>query len=118
KAAQRYDAAVKKFTDDGGSVPAARLTALNEKLYKNERLFLSEKGLPGRPWFKHQIYAPGAYTGYAVKTIPMVREAIKQSKWSEAEEGVTRVGDILTRVASHINDAAGELEKMAGAAGK
>src|SRR5207248_1661606 len=116
------DVAAKKALENGDSgganLTAASLQALNEKLYKTERLFLNEKGLPGRPWFKHQIYAPGAYTGYAVKTIPMVREAIEQSKWTEAEEGVTRVGDILTRVANHINDAAGELEKMVGTQGK
>jgi N-acetylated-alpha-linked acidic dipeptidase len=87
---------------------------LNEKLYKTERLFLSEKGLPGRPWFKHQIYAPGAYTGYAVKTIPYVREALEQFKWSEAEEGVNIVGDILQKEAKQISDAAADLEKAAG----
>ena len=118
QAAHRYEAAAKKAFDSGGHLSAASLQALNEKLYKTERLFLNEKGLPGRPWFKHQIYAPGAYTGYAVKTIPMVREAIEQSKWTEAEEGVTRVGDILTRVATYINDAAAELEKLAGAPGR
>jgi hypothetical protein len=40
--------------------------------------------LPRRPWFEHLIYAPGAYTGYGVKTIPGVREAIEQKKWKEA----------------------------------
>ena len=112
KAAQRYDAALKKFTEDGRSVPTPRLAALNEKLYKSERLFLSDKGLPGRPWFKHQIYAPGAYTGYAVKTMPAVREAIEQYKWAEATEGVTIVGAILQKEAAAVDEAAAQLEQL------
>ena len=115
RAAQRYDSATRKvFDNSGAKFAAASLHELNEKLYKTERLFLSEKGLPGRPWFKHQIYAPGAYTGYAVKTIPVVREALEQYKWTEAEEGVNTVGEILKREAAQINDAASELEKMNG----
>jgi N-acetylated-alpha-linked acidic dipeptidase len=98
----------------GAGLSAASLQGLNEKLYKTERLFLSEKGLPGRPWFKHQIYAPGAYTGYAVKTIPAVREALEQFKWSEAEEGVNTVGEILQREAAQIDGAASDLENLAG----
>ncbi|HMC30070.1 MAG TPA: transferrin receptor-like dimerization domain-containing protein, partial [Candidatus Angelobacter sp.] len=112
KAAQRYDAAAKNFLGGGSKANAATLMALNERLYKSERLFLSEKGLPGRPWFKHQIYAPGAYTGYAVKTIPAVREAIEQYKWAEAQEGVATVGDILMREAASVNEAASQLEQL------
>ena len=59
--------------------------ALNELLYKSERRLTNEQGLPRRPWFKHQIYAPGFYTGYGVKTIPGVREAIEQKLWAEVE---------------------------------
>ena len=112
KAAQRYDAALKNFPAGGSKANAATLMALNERLYKSERLFLSEKGLPGRPWFKHQIYAPGAYTGYAVKTIPAVREAIEQYKWTEAQEGVTTVSDILQKEAASVNEAAAQLEQL------
>jgi N-acetylated-alpha-linked acidic dipeptidase len=110
RAAQRYDAALKKVAASSG--PPASFTALNEKIYQSERVFLSDKGLPGRPWFKHQIYAPGAYTGYAVKTIPAVREAIEQFKWQEAEEAVTTVGQILEKEAALVNDAAASLEQM------
>jgi N-acetylated-alpha-linked acidic dipeptidase len=114
RAAQRYDAAVKKsFQNGGANLTMASLTSLNEKLYKSERLFLSDKGLPGRPWFKHQIYAPGAYTGYAVKTIPAVREAIEQFNWDQAEEGVNLVGQILGKEAALVNEAASYLEQLA-----
>ncbi|NNE68652.1 MAG: M28 family peptidase, partial [Pyrinomonadaceae bacterium] len=48
--------------------PSSRITGLNELLFKTERALTSENGLPGRNWFRHQIYAPGFYTGYGVKT--------------------------------------------------
>jgi N-acetylated-alpha-linked acidic dipeptidase len=47
-----------------------------------ERAFLRDEGLPGRPWFKHQVYAPGFYTGYGVKTLPAIREALEQRQCS------------------------------------
>ena len=49
-------------------------------------------GLPDRPWYRHVIYAPGLYTGYGVKTIPGVREAIEQKRWQEADQQIQRVG--------------------------
>ncbi len=67
--------------------------------------------MPGRPWFKHQIYAPGFYTGYDVKTIPGVREAIEQKKWSQAGSEITRVAKILEDEARLVHSVAGGLEK-------
>jgi N-acetylated-alpha-linked acidic dipeptidase len=61
---------------------------LNSILNDSERKLLSENGLPGRPWYRHQIYAPGLYTGYGVKTLPGIREAIEQRKWPEAQENI------------------------------
>jgi N-acetylated-alpha-linked acidic dipeptidase len=55
-------------------------------LQRLEQQLTSRQGLPGRPWFRHMIYAPGLYTGYGVKTLPGIREAIEQRRWSEAEE--------------------------------
>lgn len=62
--------------------------ALNNLLFSSERTLLSANGLPRRPWYKHQIYAPGYYTGYGVKTLPGIREAIEQRKWKEAQENI------------------------------
>lgn len=56
--------------------PNTNLNKLNELLYQAEQKLLSPNGLPRRPWYKHTIYAPGFYTGYGVKTLPGVREAI------------------------------------------
>ncbi len=53
---------------------AEEMVSLNAILYKAERSLLQEKGLPRRPWYKHQIYAPGFYTGYGVKTLPGVEK--------------------------------------------
>jgi len=55
---------------------------------ESERRLTNPEGLPGRPWFKHEIYAPGQYTGYEAKTIPGVREALELKRWKEAEEQV------------------------------
>ena len=55
---------------------------------KTERALTRKEGLPRRPWYVHQIYAPGFYTGYGVKTLPGVREALEQRNWKEAEEQI------------------------------
>ena len=68
-------------------------------------------GLPGRPWFRHQIYAPGVYTGYGVKTIPGVREAIEQKRWSEAGPQIERAAGVLEREAALVERAAAELAR-------
>jgi N-acetylated-alpha-linked acidic dipeptidase len=65
--------------------------------------------LPGRPWYKHQIYAPGFYTGYSVKTLPAVREAIEQKKWTEVDADIATVSKILEDEAALIDSAAAKL---------
>jgi N-acetylated-alpha-linked acidic dipeptidase len=86
------------------SDPATR-DQLNLILMRAERAMTREEGLPRRPWFKHQVYAPGFYTGYGVKTLPAVREAIEQHDWREAEAQVPLVAATLDRVASEIDAA-------------
>lgn len=73
---------------DTSNLSSEAKIALNKKLMQAERMLTSEQGLPRRPWFKHQIYAPGFYTGYGVKTLPGVREAIEQKNWKEAQEQI------------------------------
>ena len=84
--------------------------ALNEMLYQSERKLTSEQGLPRRPWFKHEIYAPGFYTGYGVKTIPGVREAIEEKKWDEVQPEVKKASTAIQALASQIDAAARMLE--------
>jgi N-acetylated-alpha-linked acidic dipeptidase len=85
-------------------------TALNAKLRQSEQQLLDASGLPSRPWYRHLLYAPGLYTGYGVKTIPGVREAIEQAKYKEAETEVTRVAAAVTRLSTLVNSAAGDVE--------
>ena len=61
---------------------------LNGILYASERKLMNENGLPGRPWYRHQVYAPGLYTGYGVKTLPGIREAVEQREWKEAQDNI------------------------------
>ena len=58
---------------------------------------LLSRSNPNRPWYKHLLYAPGAYTGYAVKTIPGVREAIEQKEYAEADKQIARAAKALDR---------------------
>ncbi len=72
-----------------GEVPgwrAHRCAAINAQLIGVERTLTLPDGLPGRPWYRNQIYAPGLYTGYGVKTLPGVRESIEEKQWKLAEE--------------------------------
>ena len=82
-----------------------KLQDLNRLLYQSERMLTNPRGLPKRPWFKHQIYAPGLYTGYGVKTVPWVREALEREEWDEADEGVKVVGESLTRLSELLESA-------------
>jgi N-acetylated-alpha-linked acidic dipeptidase len=70
-----------------------------------ERALSRTEGLPGRPWYRHQIYAPGRYTGYGVKTLPAVREAIELRNWREAEEQAVVAGRTLEGFAAHLDRA-------------
>jgi len=51
-----------------------------------EQALIDSDGLPTRPWFKHMVYAPGMLTGYGVKTLPGVREALEARRWDEANQ--------------------------------
>jgi N-acetylated-alpha-linked acidic dipeptidase len=116
ESARAYQKAVKAVETNGGAgLDAATIDSVNQLLMQTERAFFSDAGLPGRSWFKHQIYAPGAYTGYGVKTLPAVREAIEQRKWSVAEQSTVSVGQILEDESKAIKAATAKLESMAPA---
>ncbi len=78
---------------------------VNAKLIESERRLTDTTGLPNRPWFRHMIYAPGFYTGYGVKTIPGVREAIEQRRWTEADSQIARVSKALESEAALLDSA-------------
>jgi N-acetylated-alpha-linked acidic dipeptidase len=111
KSAERYSKELSKWRDSGSpQLPAEKIKLLNADLMQVPRWFLSEKGLPERPWFKNQIYAPGAYTGYGAKPIAAVREYMDEKKWKEADAQIPGVAQVIERVAAGINKAADDLE--------
>ena len=99
------DAARDAAKKPDGSLSSAKARALNAVLLTLERSMASDEGLPGRTWYRHLVYAPGFYTGYGVKTLPLVREAIEARRWNEVEEAVARTAAMLNRLAGEIGRA-------------
>ena len=115
RAAARYKAAYAKLAEANPTVwDSPELQAINQQLILTERTFMTTEGLKERPWFKHQIYAPGAYTGYGVKTIPAVREMMEEDKWTDADAGSVIAGGVLMKQAALVDSIAAELEKLVG----
>jgi N-acetylated-alpha-linked acidic dipeptidase len=110
RSAMEYHKALEQANANGGAALAsASLTQVNKMLIESERKLTNSQGLPNRPWFKHQLYAPGFYTGYAAKTVPAVREAIDQKQWKLADEGIVVVARVLQQGAELISAAAQKL---------
>ncbi|MDT5060782.1 MAG: hypothetical protein QOH63_1241 [Acidobacteriota bacterium] len=105
ESARSFDALMTEAAQAGRVLPAEAQKSLDEALMQTERAMTREQGLPRRPWFKHQIYAPGFYTGYGVKTLPGVREAIEQRNWQEAGEQVSIVAETINNLSAAIDRA-------------
>ena len=114
-AAAEFDKAYAAWRDrppvmQASNAPSAgKLATVNERLLKVERAFLLADGLKNRPWFRHSLYAPGFYTGYGVKTVPGVREAIEQGTWQDVDAEIARVAATIQREATLIRQAATDL---------
>jgi len=108
QAADRYkkslEAARSRLTPD-------QIRAINKGVIQSERHLTDTGGLPRRPWYRHMLYAPGFYTGYGVKTMPGVREALEQKNYAEAEREIVRVAEALTREAQLIDGVTQALEQ-------
>ena len=96
---EELNAAMKRPAD------AHRLARVNELLARAEGALLLPDGLPGREWYRHQIYAPGRYTGYSAKTLPGVREAAEAQHWEQANQQVHRLALALKAMAEQIEEA-------------
>jgi N-acetylated-alpha-linked acidic dipeptidase len=103
QSAKKYDNALATAMDRGISRETAN--RLNAQLRQMERHLTRDEGLPGRPWYRHFLYAPGQYTGYGVKTIPSVREPMELRNWKEAEAQVPVTAKILENYATEIDRA-------------
>jgi N-acetylated-alpha-linked acidic dipeptidase len=73
-----------KAFETAAAQASGNLARVKQVLYQTERALVLEKGLPAREWYRHHIYAPGMYTGYGVKTLPGIREAVEAGRWDEA----------------------------------
>jgi N-acetylated-alpha-linked acidic dipeptidase len=111
-AADRYAKAVAAVGRDR-LADASFVGAVNARLRQSERQFLDGAGLPNRAWYRHLLYAPGFYTGYGVKTLPAVREAIEQRFYKDVEAEVARAARAIEREVALIDAAAGDLERGA-----
>jgi N-acetylated-alpha-linked acidic dipeptidase len=110
RSAAEYRKALDQANAGGGApLASASLAEVNKLLIESERKLTNAEGLPNRPWFKHQLYAPGFYTGYGVKTVPAVREAIELKKWRLADEGIVVVSRVLQDEAALISSVAAKL---------
>ncbi len=112
-AAIAYEAAIAKLDGLTAAQITARratLAAVNVQLARTEQVLADSGGLPRRPWFRHLLYAPGFYTGYGVKTMPGIREAVEQRRPAEAQAEAARVAAALDRYAVAVGRAAAALE--------
>ncbi|MCZ6794929.1 MAG: M28 family peptidase [Planctomycetota bacterium] len=109
RSATEYSEALRAFHAGGGSRSGRQLAEVDRVLYRSERALTNDQGLPRRPWFRHVIYAPGYYTGYGVKTLPGVREAIEERRWDEAEKQIAVAARAIEELASRIRRAAAGL---------
>jgi N-acetylated-alpha-linked acidic dipeptidase len=104
--APKFDAAIaaaKKFEQAGGKIAdhqrklSGDAARLNKALREAERTLLVPDGLPNRPWFRHVIYAPGQYTGYAAVVIPGVNEAIDKHDLERTKQQIEVLTEALNR---------------------
>ncbi len=110
RSAADYRKALEHANANGGALLAlASLADVNHLLIESERKLTTPEGLSNRPWFKHQIYAPGFYTGYAAKTMPAVRESIEQKQWKQADDAIVVVSRVLQDEAALISSVAAKL---------
>ncbi len=102
KAAKAYDAA---FAQHADNLNAAARNKLNSQLLTMGRALLYKPGLPHRKWYRNMVYAPGYYTGYGVKTLPGIREAVENRQWNTAKQYIGIVAKTLNAYSARIESA-------------
>jgi N-acetylated-alpha-linked acidic dipeptidase len=107
----RYDALLQAAMMKD-SLDAGRVNAVNQALIRTERALTRPEGLPNRSWYKHQIYAPGFYTGYGVKTLPGIREAVDSKDWTLAQKETQVVEQCLTQMNQAVSEAISDLSGL------
>jgi N-acetylated-alpha-linked acidic dipeptidase len=114
-AATGYERALSRLAGTPTSKLRSRsrqLAAVNRLLLQTERALTDSAGLPGREWYRHLIYAPGFYTGYGVKTMPGIREAVEdRPNLTVAQREAGRVVAAIDRLTSHVRRATSALDE-------
>jgi N-acetylated-alpha-linked acidic dipeptidase len=113
--ADRFAKAISKVQLDEIALPASTTTRVNQLLVESGPMLTDGGGLPNRPWFQNQIYAPGAYTGYEAKPLPGVLEAMDRKNWKQAESQIPREAEALERETKVIDEAAAALQNASTA---
>ncbi|MGO9804382.1 MAG: transferrin receptor-like dimerization domain-containing protein [Steroidobacteraceae bacterium] len=103
--AHAYDAAYAQLLSGTLKLDGAHRAQLNALLQGMEQKLTDARGLPGREWYRHFVYAPGMQTGYGVKTLPGVREAIEAGRWEEAAAYIPITSQLLTRYCDALDSA-------------
>jgi N-acetylated-alpha-linked acidic dipeptidase len=102
RSAKAYDDALAKH---GSNLSGERLTHLQALMQDIDQSLAPEVGLPGRPWYKNLVYAPGRFTGYSAKTLPGVREAIEDQRWVDANRYSKLTADALNAYSDRLDRA-------------
>jgi N-acetylated-alpha-linked acidic dipeptidase len=110
-AARRYESATANLSQRDTALPPEAAGRIDQALIQTERALTRPEGLPGRPWYRHFIYAPGLDTGYGAKTLPGVREAVEQRDFKTAKAQIAVGAEVLVRCAEQVERAAESLEK-------
>ena len=103
--ADTYGSLIQPVFDGERVLGRRERVVLDRILYRSEQALTREEGLPRRPWFRHQIYAPGFYTGYGVKTLPGIREGIEARHWDEAQKQIHKAAESIETFADAIDSA-------------
>jgi N-acetylated-alpha-linked acidic dipeptidase len=110
KCAESFDESYASAIRTGLGLDGEQLGRLNGLLRSLEQTLIAPKGLPGREWYRHMIYAPGKYTGYGAKTLPGVRESIEERRWQEAEAYIQIVATVLGDYCNRLDQATATLK--------
>jgi len=107
KSAKAYDDALSAH---GAGLSPDRATRLQDLMQSLDQTLLTDVGLPGRPWYRNLIYAPGRFTGYGAKTLPGVREAIEDQRWADADRYAQLTAEALDAYSGRLDQASAVLD--------
>jgi N-acetylated-alpha-linked acidic dipeptidase len=112
QSAHRFESLRAKAINNGSYVPNPDgQSALDKRFLQLEQDLVHPDGLPRRPWYRHVVYAPGFYTGYGVKTLPGIREAIEQRDWGETTQQISIAAEALEHFSNALNQCCSTWEK-------